>query len=231
VAPQFGLAISVALISIGFWAFLINESAARLDETSAAHVWPGRALIPIIAKPSTVVSPGPTIPVDVPVVNLATAPLPLELVAGHTMVGAYDPSGAFSSVPPRVQHWFVLQSDAKALAESLSVSDRGGAIPLVTIEPFPVQDGRTPVLENVAQGATDAELLALAQVVVDASPQVVLVRWAQEMDLVGLYPWSVDDPAAYRAAYQHVVSIFRQQGATNARWVWSPSGNSGAGPY
>ena len=41
------------------------------------------------------------------------------------------------------------------------------------------------------------------------------------------YPWSVgingntaaDDVAAWR----HVVTIFRQEGATNARWVWCPN--------
>jgi len=87
------------------------------------------------------------------------------------------------------------------------------------------------VLQTVALGETDHELVALAKVVADANPQVVLVRWAQEMDLSGLYPWSVDDPAAFRAAYRHVVDVFRQHGATNAQWVWSPSGNSGARAY
>ncbi len=165
-----------------------------------------------------------------PIVESLSLTQPLALPIDRTTVGAYDPSGALGGVSPRLQHWFVRQSDTQAMAESLSASDHGGAIPLVTIEPFPAQAGRD-VLEDVAQGATDDELVALARVVADAKPQVVLVRWAHEMDLYGLYPWSVGDPAVYRAAYRHVVSLFREQGATNAQWVWSPSGNSGAAAY
>jgi hypothetical protein len=146
-------------------------------------------------------------------------------------VGAYDPSGAFDGLAARLQHWFVLQGDAQAMADGLSASGSGGAIPLITIEPFPAPGESTVVLENVALGGTDDELLALARVVADARPRVVLVRWAQEMDLYGRYPWSVDDPAMYRAAYRHVVSIFREQGATNIQWVWSPSGNAGSDVY
>ncbi len=183
------------------------------------------------ARLSPVVSADPIPQLDVPVAKTASVTQPLVLAADRTTVGAYDPSGALGGMAPPLQHWFVLQSDPKAMADSLSASDRSGVIPVITIEPFPAQGGHTPVLEDVAQGATDAELLALARVVADASPQVVLVRWAQEMDLFGLYPWSVDDPAMYRAAYRHVVSVFRQRGATNVQWVWSPSGNSGAGAY
>jgi cellulose synthase (UDP-forming) len=230
VARDFGVAIAVVLISVGFWALLINESAVRLDDTSGAQAWPGRALIPMSARPPTVVSADPAPQASVPVVESPSLRQVLDLPSDRTTVGAYDPSGAFGGVSPRLRHWFVRQSDAQAMAESLSASDHGGAIPLVTIEPFPAHAGRD-VLEDVAQGATDDELLALARVVADARPQVVLVRWAHEMDLYGLYPWSVGDPAVYRAAYRHVVSLFRQQGATNAQWVWSPSGNSGAGAY
>jgi cellulose synthase (UDP-forming) len=239
VARDFGAAIVVVLVSLGFWALLINESAVRLDEASGAHGWPVRALIPISARPSAVVSADPTPQISVSLAETASVPVaetpsvkqPLVLAADRTTVGAYDPSGAFGGMAPRVQHWFVLQSDARAMASSLSASDRNGVIPLVTIEPFPAQGGNSPVLEDIAQGATDDQLVALARVVVDASPQTVLVRWAHEMDLYGLYPWSVKDPAQYRAAYRHVVSIFRQHGATNVLWVWSPSGNSGARPY
>ena len=139
------------------------------------------------ARLSPVVSADPIPQLDVPVAKTASVTQPLVLAADRTTVGAYDPSGALGGMAPPLQHWFVLQSDPKAMADSLSASDRSGVIPLITIEPFPAQGGHTPVLEDVAQGATDAELLALARVVADASPQVVLVRWAQEMDLFGQF--------------------------------------------
>jgi cellulose synthase (UDP-forming) len=231
VAREFGAAIAMVLVSVGFWAFLINESAARLDDAAGVHVWPGRALIPITTQPYRVVSADPTPALEVPVAESASVTQPLVLPADRTTVGAYDPAGALVGVAPLVQHWFVLQSDAPALAQALSASARGGTIPLVTIEPFPAHGGDTSVLEDIALGASDDELLALARVVADASPQVMLVRWAHEMDLYDLYPWSAGDPAMYRTAHRHVVSLFRQQGATNVQWVWSPSGNRGAGVY
>ena len=232
VGRGFGTAIAMVVLSLGFWAFLINESAARLDDTSGTQVWPGRALIPISARPATIAAADPLPELEVPVAaDRPTVSQALVLDADRTTVGAYDPSGALAAVAPRLQHWFVAQNDAAGLAQSLSASDRAGVMPLVTIEPFPTRSPATPVLENIALGATDDELLALAQVIADVSPQVVLVRWAHEMDLYGLYPWSSGDPTVYRAAYRHVVSLFREHGATNVQWVWSPSGNTGAGVY
>jgi endoglucanase len=51
------------------------------------------------------------------------------------------------------------------------------------------------------------------------------------MDLSGLYPWSANSPKMYIAAYRHVVSIFRDEGVTNVRWVWSPAGDPKAPEY
>jgi len=35
------------------------------------------------------------------------------------------------------------------------------------------------------------------------------------------YPWC-QQPAAYIAAWRHAWQVFRQEGATNVRWVWAP---------
>lgn len=49
------------------------------------------------------------------------------------------------------------------------------------------------------------------------------------------YPWAIGDSkvntnATYKAAYQHVVNIFRQQGANNVKFIWNiNAGSSGAG--
>jgi hypothetical protein len=36
------------------------------------------------------------------------------------------------------------------------------------------------------------------------------------------YPWT-GSPSAYVAAWRHVVTVFRETGAANVRWVWAPN--------
>ena len=86
------------------------------------------------------------------------------------------------------------------------------------------------MLARVAAGAADDELRALARVARASAPQEVWLRWGHEMDLPGLYPWSTGDPERYRAAYRRVVAVFREEGADNVRFVWSPAGETGACP-
>jgi beta-mannanase len=105
-------------------------------------------------------------------------------------------------------------------------------IPLITVEPFPsAPDTNTPVLEQVASGELDDQLIQLADVVRDDGRPTVLIRWAQEMDLTLLYPWSSDNPALYQAAFRHVVDVFRAEGASNVKWIWSPAGQGNALAY
>jgi endoglucanase len=102
---------------------------------------------------------------------------------------------------------------------------------LVTVEPFPLGAGAGPVLDQIVAGVLDDQLVRLAQVARSAAPQMVFLRWGQEMEISGLYPWAANQPDLYRAAYHHVVQVFRSVGATNVRWVWSPAGNSEAPDY
>jgi endoglucanase len=102
---------------------------------------------------------------------------------------------------------------------------------LMTVEPLPSPGQTVAVLDAIAAGGMDDQLSALAREVAAAGQHEVLIRWAHEMDLANLYPWSAEDPSAYRTAFRRVVSIFRDEGATNARWVWSPSGNTAATEY
>jgi mannan endo-1,4-beta-mannosidase len=48
---------------------------------------------------------------------------------------------------------------------------------------------------------------------------IVYLRYAHEMNGFW-YPWS-HDPASYRRAWRHVVTVFRAAGADNVRFVWS----------
>jgi len=149
---------------------------------------------------------------------------PLDLPTAGVIVGAYDPWARYTDVPFGLEHWFIRQDEPDLLVGALAHA-RNERTVLVTIEPFPARRQRTPVLDDVVAGKTDGQLRRIARIIRDNRPQVVLVRWGHEMDLSGLYPWSANDPELYRAAFRRVASILREEGATNARLVWSPLAN------
>jgi endoglucanase len=150
----------------------------------------------------------------------------LNLPPDGVAIGAYDPRLDLQALDLDLEHWFISQDDPRRLAAALEHA-RNRRTLLVTVEPSPLPGGAS-VLRGTVDGATDEQLRELARLVRAASPQVVLVRWAHEMDLSGLYPWAANDPELYRAAFRHVVGIFRAEGAANARFAWSPAGQSGA---
>jgi cellulose synthase (UDP-forming) len=147
------------------------------------------------------------------------------------LVGAYDPHHELSAAPMDIEHWFVHQNDPGLLARDLDQALRSQRLPAITIEPYPNADELAPILDLVAQGKKDDELRRLANVVAKNPGQTVMMRWGHEMELSGSYPWATDRPDLYRAAYRRVVALFREQGATNVRWLWSPAGNEGAEAY
>lgn len=86
--------------------------------------------------------------------------------------------------------------------------------------------------DNVVLGRYDAYIRSYARSV-KAARVPVMIRLAHEMN-GNWYPWATaytgatwrgnnNSPAMYRAMWRHVVSIFRREGALNARWVWSPN--------
>ncbi|GAA1292472.1 hypothetical protein GCM10009609_71450 [Pseudonocardia aurantiaca] len=82
----------------------------------------------------------------------------------------------------------------------------------------------------IAAGKKDDYIRSWAKSIA-ASGLIVYVRFAHEMN-GDWYPWS-RDPAGYVAAWRHLVDIFRADGATNARFVFSvnPSVFEPAGPW
>lgn len=89
-----------------------------------------------------------------------------------------------------------------------------GRIPMITWEPRKVQ------LRSLIAGEYDTMLRrrAIGLRRLDAR---VLLRFAHEMN-GDWYRWS-GKPEAYKRAWRHVVDIFRQEGATNVRFVWAPN--------
>lgn len=130
---------------------------------------------------------------------------------------------------PYIQHSFVDWRDNHYMAYVVAKSLQSGNTPLVTIEPRGEADGQK-LLSDIASGKHDDTLYNLNKVIA-ASKSPVYIRFGHEMELVDLYPWGNQDPQLYIAAYQHVVDYFRDNGAVNAKFVWSPAGNPGAEAY
>jgi hypothetical protein len=55
--------------------------------------------------------------------------------------------------------------------------------------------------------------------------QLVLVRWFWEMDGSKKAEFA-GTPEQYVAAWQHIVTTFRREGADNVRWVWCPNASA-----
>lgn len=187
------------------------------------------ASTPIAVSPirSTVAPSPPPNPAVTPAAPPGPVILAMSLPTDRVAIGAYDPDGSLATVPLNLEHRYVSDDNPQALEAALQDAQNRRAL-LVTVEPVV---GTRPILDDVADGQRDSTLRALVRIVTAHRPQVVYLRWAQEMDLVGLYPWSTGDSAAYRAAYRHLVALFREAGADNVRWVWSPSGNAGSLDY
>ena len=99
-----------------------------------------------------------------------------------------------------------------------------GAIPMITIEPNPLPSSRKSdsVLRDIANGSYDKWIKQLARSVAHQRTDV-LIRFAQEAN-GNWFPWSASSngntPEDFVSAFVHVVQVFRQAGAMNAKWIW-----------
>jgi mannan endo-1,4-beta-mannosidase len=89
-----------------------------------------------------------------------------------------------------------------------------GATTLVEMDPSGVS------LDRIASGTYDRYLVAYARAVAKFGKRVV-ISFGHEMNGYW-YSWGYhhSSPASFIAAWRHVVTLFRQHGATNAMWLW-----------
>jgi mannan endo-1,4-beta-mannosidase len=84
---------------------------------------------------------------------------------------------------------------------------------------------------NIAAGQQDAYLHRFAAAV-RAYGHPVVIGFGHEMN-ANWYSWGYGQasPAAFVAAWRHIVTLFRQQGATNVTWLWTlQADEKGTGP-
>jgi beta-mannanase len=132
------------------------------------------------------------------------------------------------------QDWTPDSSYTLVSAEMLEALRARGAAPMVTWEPWDHRSGRVQgaySLRRIAAGQFD-ELLVRGAREAAAWGRPLFVRFAHEMN-GRWYPWgrAANRPRDYIAAWRHVVGIFRAEGATNVRWVWSPNVDDGTMPF
>jgi mannan endo-1,4-beta-mannosidase len=91
-----------------------------------------------------------------------------------------------------------------------------GQTPIITWEPYDQS------LEEIASGAYDSYLHESAKIA-KSWGRTLMIRFAHEMNGTW-YPWSgATSASAYISAWRHIVSLFRADGVTNVKWVWSPN--------
>lgn len=95
-----------------------------------------------------------------------------------------------------------------------------GAVPMITWEPWDAP------LARIARGDYDGYVGEAARVAA-AWDRPLMIRFAQEMN-GDWFPWG-GHPVAFKAAWRHLVRVFRREGADKVKWVWNPYVNSRGG--
>jgi hypothetical protein len=90
-----------------------------------------------------------------------------------------------------------------------------GAVPLVQIDPENIS------LDAIAAGRYDTYLRSFASAV-RAYQHPVIIGFGHEMN-AWWYSWGYrhTSPASFVAAWRHIVTLFRAQGAWNVTWLWT----------
>jgi mannan endo-1,4-beta-mannosidase len=94
-----------------------------------------------------------------------------------------------------------------------------GAVPFIQIEPLRVS------LAAIVAGVYDTYLETFATSVASygaKTGRAVIIGFGHEMNGYW-YPWGYrhTSPAVFVAAWRHIVTVFRQQGADNVTWLWT----------
>jgi hypothetical protein len=133
------------------------------------------------------------------------APANAEAVAGYT---------ATVGRQPEIVLWYRSFGNPLLSSGEMSTLTATGQSPIVTWEPY------NQSLWDIAAGNYDPYLRRSAQIAGSWGGELA-IRFAHEMN-GNWYPWT-GSPSAYVAAWRHIVTVFREAGATNVRWLWSPN--------
>jgi len=139
---------------------------------------------------------------------------------------------------PAIVMWYRGLDQPLMYSSEMSNLAARGATPMVSLEPVDINGTDIP-LSQIAAGNYDTYLHKAAGVAKSWGSRLV-IRFAYEMNLspdAGI-PWgggrgafAGNTAADYIAAWRHVVSIFRGDGASNTEFVWAPNIDDGGIPF
>lgn len=150
-----------------------------------------------------------------------------------TFIGVYLP-GVPGSVTPVTSFQTVIGSELRMVMyysgwgepfqASFSASiDHDGIIPLIQMQPDTVS------LVEIADGSQDAYLISLADAI-RLYGRAVILSFGHEMN-GDWYSWGYRhaSPSEFIAAWRHIVTVFKSQGADNVTWLWTVNSIDGGG--
>ncbi len=115
--------------------------------------------------------------------------------------------------PLDIVQWFT-DFDHPWEATVVATAASNGRIPMITWQPT----GHP--LDGISAGEEDAYLKRWAKGAATYG-QPIYIRLMPEMN--GFWvPWS-GDPETFKAAWKHIVDVFRAEGATNVKWIFAPN--------
>jgi mannan endo-1,4-beta-mannosidase len=158
--------------------------------------------------------------------NSATGPLPTHLPhAPESYIGVYSPQAPSSwagiaafktatGVTPDVAMYYSGWYEGFQVSFATTAA-RQGAVPLVQIDPEHIN------LAKIADGTYDGFLTKYASEV-RTYRHPVIISFGHEMN-GNWYDWGYQHtpPKVFVAAWRHIVTVFRQQGADNVTWLWT----------
>jgi hypothetical protein len=146
-------------------------------------------------------------------------------VAKAPLFGAYTYGGVWSGMDSvyalettlgqklSIVHWF-MSFDHTWDAKLFETASEGGRLPMIAWQPH------RQSLDDIIAGVHDTYITSWAQGA-KAFGGPIYIRPFPEMN-GNWTPWS-GDPAKLVTAWRHVVNLFRAEGVSNVRWVWSPN--------
>ena len=162
--------------------------------------------------------------------------------AGPIQLGTYLPGGGGNAgaldsyanlVGRKPDIFLVFRNMGGPLLYSSEVANlrSRGETPMVTLEPY-TSSGVASMAE-IAAGKYDAYFRKEADAVRGLGI-TVMIRFAHEMNLLSS-DWGPnkagDSANEYVEAWRHIVTVFRQEGASNVKWVWAPNVDYGGRPF
>ncbi len=176
--------------------------------------------------------------VEGPIVPALTAsPTPLPKVTARFLqdgfkgaaIGAWDPEGGLNNIN-KIRLVFTDWSldSWPTLEQQIRLAAANSQVLIVTWEPWIwTPDGTEEIpLSEITDGRYDSYISKWARWIGSYTSIPLIIRFAQEAELTGHFPWATT-PGEYIPAWQHVVRLVRLN-ASNTYFLWSPAGITGA---